>query len=212
MTMESTVASWLRYSQLHHVDFRVPGLHVDQHLFDEVATAIAQGRVPLTTWRQRNQGDRGYARYQAESDTLVLPSSSHGDMHRFRSLIVHEAVHVYTDMHHTRMDYMVEEAAGYLAQVLFLKRCDRSDALDFGNDRGTAIVREAWRVATAHDLNRESGEGGGLTRADLGDLITNIGRIGEYAEQARSHPRGDHHNGLIRRDPNESRCWFFCGG
>jgi hypothetical protein len=194
MTAESTVASWLRDGLLRRIDFRVGGLHIHQPLFHEIASDVAHRRIPLA------YRDGTVAEYTSETDTLWLPRSDGGDRQRFRAQLAHEAVHAYCDKHRRRIDFIDEEAAGYLTQVWLLHLRDQGDQLDFGNAAATRIVRAAWDVIVAQRLYDADRAGRSLTRAHIDPLREAILAVPQYERRSRQFSRGQHHDGL-RRPP-----------
>lgn len=139
------------------VTFGLPYCSVDPVIFAEVRAAILRGGIRM---RVMGAGDPDFqhaqAVYIAGQDLMKIAEGDWEKRHRFRTAVVHEAVHAHHDME-GRSDLRVHqsEAAAFIAETVFTRNWPiyrKNDIrpqflCDPQNDEFNAIFRPAWALA-----------------------------------------------------------------
>jgi hypothetical protein len=165
------------------VTFGLPYCTVDPDIFAEIREAILRGAIRMEVM---GEGDPDFHLAQAvyvpnavkgQTDVMKIAAGEWEKRHRFRTAIVHEAVHAHHDMA-GRSDLRVHqsEEASYIAEAVYT-RCwtpystseiQPAFLTDPGNAEYNAIFRAAWTLALRIVDGQETTIAEGDT--DLSDL------------------------------------------
>jgi hypothetical protein len=115
--LRDRVMTILRSPTTKKIDFRLRQWHINSDSFEKVANGILVLDVQVDSG---NVTGVAQAQYDYGTDTIELPSTSYGTDLFGRAGIVHECVHAYIDLLSSRIIESANEAAGYLAQFLYL--------------------------------------------------------------------------------------------
>jgi hypothetical protein len=115
--LRDRVVAILRSPTTKSIDFRLRGWHINSASFEKVANGIRVGDVEVDSG---NVTGLAQAQYDYGTDTIELPSTSYGTDLYGAAGIVHESVHAYIDLLSSQTIESANEAAGYLAQLLYL--------------------------------------------------------------------------------------------
>ena len=198
--IEDQLCQMYRSSHTEYIDYWVGGLHITSTAFREVADAIEHHLITVTTSREA-----GLAVYNSRTDNLAVQNFS-GNLASpnnvsVAALALHEAVHVWCDMHAARsVDPISEEVAAYIAQAVYTHRVTGStNVRTVGRGEGEARIFDAvFQVCLDHSLlGHHSGTIAHLSRADIREARQAVQDSHLY-RHLEGLSRSEHHDGLAR--------------
>jgi len=159
---KAAVLSTLQDPKLSDVEFGVGLYDIDASSFAPVTSAIRRGKI--TVKYDANLGQIAYYNHARNEIEIGFKSAANV---AHQGLIVHECVHAAMDAQHHKFEYvdhLTTEAAGYIAQCLFviakIPPAARHGSRLTGPDAVTdKIFRAAWNIALAEfngDLTKSS--------------------------------------------------------
>jgi hypothetical protein len=115
--LRDRVIKIVRSATTSKIDFQLRQWRINANSFEQVAN----GSLVLDVQVDSGNVYAGkQAQYDYKTDTLELPDANYGIDPMGMAGIVHESVHAYIDLLAGRITESANEAAGYLAQMLFL--------------------------------------------------------------------------------------------
>jgi len=118
----------MRGSNTQKISFSFTGstgikIQIRPEHFTRVATAISEDRISIV----EGGVSAGMAKYSSRAEgtdaanTLYVPRNSNATSKDFKGLIVHESVHAIFDLYSSRVPWVDNEAAAYVAQGYYLR-------------------------------------------------------------------------------------------
>lgn len=122
MTIRHDIAAVLTSRECQHINFEIFGIRATGELFRRAAARILDTSPPVPIRISTNPAmvGRDAALYDTLSDTLSLRGTDIMADPFETSVVVHECVHIITDMRRVPVVGMDDEAAGYIAETWFL--------------------------------------------------------------------------------------------
>jgi hypothetical protein len=153
MSLASKVAEVYSDVRVARIDFYLGALHVDASGLKKVGEAITGSKICIV---EGSTGKRLSGGYSPHNDQLTLPKGVDPALDKWKVVIVHEGVHALVDMAGKKAGLTVldEEAAAYLAEVVFMKAAYQT--LPTGGSEAD-IFKEADALAQSHGLYTDKG-------------------------------------------------------
>ena len=121
MSIKEAVLAVLQSAEVSMVNFRLFGLAINGQHFLELHTKILSGQARVGKSNHLPSGTMGH--WYPGSDTLLLRKNQLG-FRQWRSVVVHESTHAVLDMKAAPVTNIQSEIIAYVAQMIFLRRCN----------------------------------------------------------------------------------------
>jgi hypothetical protein len=139
------------------IAFGLPYCSIDPDIFAEIRSAIIRGGIRMGIMGPGDPDfEHAQAVYDPDQDLIKIAAGDWEKRHRYRTALVHEAVHAHHDMA-GRSDLRVHqsEEASYIAETVYTRCWSRyrkseirpSFLCDASNADYNAIYRPAWALA-----------------------------------------------------------------